>query len=133
RGFAAARRDGGTSPLKASAQCRGFILLTALAIVRIAAAEEEAEHSPPPESQALLDRTQNGVHSAVSRTARRIDSIFGDDEADPSLYDRASGSVAPALLWDEFDGFSTRFRFRVDLPLPQIDERFDAFIGRVNR
>ncbi len=43
-----------------------------------------------------------------------------------------SGSIAPALLYDEFDGFQPRLRFQVDVPLPRINERFHAFIGRVN-
>jgi hypothetical protein len=43
------------------------------------------------------------------------------------------GSIAPALLWDEYDGFQPRMRFSVDVPLPGMNERFHAFIGRVNR
>jgi hypothetical protein len=79
-----------------------------------------------------LDRTQRGLHQAVWRSAMRIDRVFGA-EADESAYQKASGSLAPALLWDEFDGFQPKVRFRVNLPLPQLDERFNAFIGRVNR
>ena len=44
-----------------------------------------------------------------------------------------SGSIAPALLYDQFDGFQPKLRFQVDVPLPQLNERFHAFIGRVNR
>jgi hypothetical protein len=44
-----------------------------------------------------------------------------------------TGSIAPALLWDQFDGFTPRARFQVDVPLPRLNERFHAFIGRVNR
>jgi hypothetical protein len=43
-----------------------------------------------------------------------------------------SGSIAPALLWDEFDGFQPKVRFRVNLPLPALNNRFNAFIGRVD-
>jgi hypothetical protein len=105
-----------------------------LAIAGIASAEE-GEPSGPPAPEPLLDRTQQSVHSAVSRTAMHIDSWLGNEheEVEPGLYDEAWGSVAPAILWDEFDGFQTRFRFRVTLPLPRTNERFDAFIGRVNR
>ena len=81
---------------------------------------------------AWLDRMQQRVENTVSGSARRIDSFFGEYE-DQTIYDRVSGSLAPALLWDEFEGFQPRLRFRVSVPLPQLDERVDAFIGRVNR
>jgi len=79
-----------------------------------------------------LDRTQRWVFQSVWRSAMRIDRVFGA-EIDESAYQQASGSVAPALLWDEFDGFQPKLRFNVNLPLPHLDERFHAFIGRVNR
>ena len=79
-----------------------------------------------------LDRTQSGLHRLVWRTASRIDGLFGA-QADEAAYQEASGSLSPALLWDEFGGFEEQFRFRANLPLPQLDERVDAFIGRVNR
>ena len=46
---------------------------------------------------------------------------------------RPQGSIAPSLLWDQYDGFQPRLRFNVDLPLPRMSERYHAFIGRVNR
>jgi hypothetical protein len=79
-----------------------------------------------------IDRAHEGVFNAVWRSAMRMDQWFGS-ESDESAYMQTSGSVAPALLWDEFDGFQPRMRFQVDVPLPQINERFHAFIGRVNR
>jgi hypothetical protein len=80
-----------------------------------------------------LDRTQTRLHKIVSGSSRRVDRWFGADDVDPDAYDRASGSITPAFLWDEFDGFKPRLRFRANFPLPHINERFDAFIGRVNR
>jgi len=79
-----------------------------------------------------IDRTQRWVFQSVWRSAMRIDRMFGDG-ADESAYQEASGSIAPSLLWDEFDGFQPKVRFNVNLPLPDLDERFHAFIGRVNR
>lgn len=91
------------------------------------AADLQADRDP------WLDRAQQGLHGLVSGSARRVDRLFGGDETDPKAYERASGSIAPALLWDEFDGFKPRLRFRANFPLPHINERFDAFVGRVNR
>jgi len=79
-----------------------------------------------------LDRTQDGVHEMVWRSAMRVDRWFGSREP-PRAYQGASGSIAPALLWDEFDGFQPKLRFRVEVPLPQLNERFNAFIGKVDR
>ncbi len=81
---------------------------------------------------AWLDRTQRDIHDLASSSAMRIDRLFGSDH-DDSVYSSAQGSVAPALLWDQFDGFQPKLRFRVDLPLPQLNDRVGAFIGRVNR
>lgn len=79
-----------------------------------------------------IDRVQRGVYETVYLSAMRIDGWFGELE-DERVYEKSSGSVAPALLWDEEDGFKPKLRFRVDLPLPRLDERFNAFVGRVNR
>jgi hypothetical protein len=79
-----------------------------------------------------IDRAHQGVFNAVWRSAMRMDSWFGGSH-DEAAYMETTGSIAPALLWDEFDGFQPRMRFQVDVPLPQINERFHAFIGRVNR
>ena len=79
-----------------------------------------------------IDRAHAGVFNAVWRSAMRMDQWFGST-ADEAAYMETSGSIAPALLYDEFDGLQPRLRFQVDMPLPQINERFHAFIGRVNR
>jgi hypothetical protein len=59
----------------------------------------------------------------------RVDRWFGSNE-DEAEYRKVYGSIAPAVLWDQHYGFATRFRFNVSLPLPQIDQRFHAFVGR---
>lgn len=79
-----------------------------------------------------IDRAHQGMFNAVWRSAMRMDSWFGGT-SDEAAYMNTTGSIAPALLYDEFDGFQPRLRFQVDVPLPQINERFHAFIGRVNR
>src|SRR5690606_24668573 len=79
-----------------------------------------------------IDSAQIGLHRAVWRTAMKVDALFGPVE-DGFDYARTSGSIAPALLWDEYDNVRPKVRFRVDLPLPQLDQRWSAFIGRVSR
>jgi len=79
-----------------------------------------------------IDRAHQGVFNAVWRSAMRMDHMFGGG-SDETVYMRTTGSLAPALLYDDFDGFQPRLRFQVDVPLPRLNERFHAFIGRVNR
>jgi hypothetical protein len=89
--------------------------------------------SPPAETDdEWLDRVQNGVHDMVWKSAMHVDRWFGSEEP-PAAYQGASGSITPALLWDEFRGFQPKLRFRVDVPLPQLNQRFNAFVGRVDR
>jgi hypothetical protein len=84
-----------------------------------------------PAKDPWIDRAHDGVFRAVWRSAMRMDQWFGSEESE-AAYLQTNGSLAPALLWDEFEGFQPRLRFQVDVPLPQLNERFHAFIGRVN-
>ena len=130
-----------------SAQAVAFALLSCVASVLRAQAppptEPQAVPTPPPTEEhdlrqrgetddEWLDRTQQGVHEMVWKSAMHVDRWFGSQEP-PSAYQGASGSLSPALLWDEFKGFQPKVRFRVDVPLPQLNERFNAFVGRVDR
>jgi hypothetical protein len=97
---------------------------------------DDAAEGPPddeiPAKEPWIDRAHDGVFRAVWRSAMRMDQWFGSQESE-AAYLQSNGSLAPALLWDEFDGFQPRLRFQVDVPLPRVNERFHAFIGRVNR
>jgi hypothetical protein len=87
---------------------------------------------PPPshaDHESWLDRTRQTVYDTLWHSARGVDRWFGSTE-DDTQYKKVYGSLAPAVLWDQHYGFSTPFRFNVNLPLPQIDERFHAFVGR---
>jgi len=95
-------------------------------------ASKQKEEEKDPYKLPWIDRAHNGVFNAVWRSAMRMDQWFGSDESE-AAYLQTSGSIAPAILYDEFDGFQPRMRFQVDVPLPQLNERFHAFIGRVNR
>src|SRR5262249_12018597 len=78
-----------------------------------------------------LDKTRHGVYEALWKSAMHVDRWFGSKE-DETEYQKVYGSIAPAILWDQHYGFSEPFRFNVNLPLPQIDKRFNAFVGRFN-
>lgn len=94
--------------------------------------EAEAERQGPETDDQWLDRTQQAVYDTVWKSAMHVDRWFGS-EYPPDKYQGAQGSLTPALLWDEFRGFQPKLRFRVDIPLPQLNNRFNAFVGRVDR
>jgi hypothetical protein len=79
-----------------------------------------------------IDRMEQGLREGGCRSARWIDGLFGQ-RADDAVYRDVSGNVQPSLLWTEYDGLQPRLRFRVDLPLPQINTKLRAFVGRVDR
>ncbi len=126
---------------------RSILLLAILGGISCASAQQPVGDSHP-EGQAVkpqpappqenggppspwLDRMHTGTYDIVWRSAMRIDRMFGS-KYDERAYQEITGSIAPALLWDEFDGFDPRLRFNVNLPLPRMNERFNAFIGRVD-
>ena len=78
-----------------------------------------------------LDRLHGATFNAVWRSAMHVDHWFGSTASEVD-YMQTSGSIAPSLLYDEFDGFQPRLRFQVDVPLPQLNKSLHAFIGRVN-
>ena len=94
--------------------------------------QAEIERQGPETDDQWLDRTQQGVYDMVWKSAMHVDRWFGSEQP-PDAYQGASGSLTPSLLWDEFRGFQPKLRFRVDVPLPQLNERFNAFVGRVDR
>ncbi|MGH8261801.1 MAG: hypothetical protein ACREUG_19145 [Steroidobacteraceae bacterium] len=92
---------------------------------------EESTTVVPQEKLLWLDEVHDFVYNAVWRSAMQVDRWFGSEEPDVS-YEQASGSVAPALLYDRHDGFRPQLRFIGDVPLPQLSQSFHAFIGRLN-
>lgn len=80
----------------------------------------------------FIDRAHVGIWNVVWRSAQHVDGWFGGGN-DPAIYQRTSGSISPALLWDKYDGLQPRLRFDVDVPLPHANSRLHAFVGRVNR
>lgn len=78
-----------------------------------------------------VNRAQQDLSAALSESGMLLDRLFGVQQ-DARAYQQASGSIAPALLWDEFHGTQPQIRFRADLPMPGLNQRFAAFIRRVD-
>jgi len=102
-----------------------------------ATADQEATSDLPetmePVPDQWIDRAHSGVHALVWKSAMYIDRMFGAALDEEAYRTEARGSITPALLWDEFHGLDQKFRFRVRLPFPYLDERYDAFVGTFNR
>jgi hypothetical protein len=96
------------------------------------AGEDDKPQGPETDDQ-WVDHVQENVYDMVWKSAMHVDHWFGSNEPSAAYQDGAQGSITPALLWDEFRGFQPKLRFRVDVPLPQLNERFNAFVGRVDR
>jgi hypothetical protein len=78
-----------------------------------------------------LDRTRQTIYDTMWRSAEHVDRWFGSDASD-SVYQQVYGSVAPALLYTQYDGLRAQLRFNMNLPLPMINDRLHAFVGRVD-
>lgn len=120
--FTAARADDATEPAALSAE--------EAAIVGVGTADVPMGYVNVKDP--WLDRAHDSTFNMLWRSAMRVDGWFGGGN-DQDAYMQTRGSISPALLWDQYDGFQPRFRFGVDVPLPRINERLHAFIGRVNR
>ncbi len=98
-------------------------------------AEEKAvDPCPPPQLtyDTFVDRVNRSLYHTVCGTSRWFDGFFGDDRAyDESL--RTFGHVNLGTLWTDRDGLDPRLRSRIHVDLPNIERRFHAFVGRVDR
>lgn len=84
-----------------------------------------------PSGPAWLDRMHAGLYRTMCFAAARFDGFFGNARFDDE-YQATHGSVVIGALWDERDHWDPSLRFRVRVRLPQLSERFNAFIGRVD-
>jgi hypothetical protein len=86
-----------------------------------------------PEGAEGIDTVRSGLRRGVCSTARFIDRLFGRENQYSEYEDETSGRASVTLGWDEQDGFELDTRFRASANLPQINERFNATIGRASR
>jgi hypothetical protein len=76
-----------------------------------------------------LDTTRNTLYNTLWKASRYVDSFFGAAK-DDTVYQKFYGSIAPALLYTEYDQMRTQVRFNMNFPLPLANDRLHAFIGR---
>ncbi len=74
-----------------------------------------------------------GLERGVCSTARFVDRLFGRENEYSEYEDESNGRASVTLGWNEQDGVEVDTRFRVSVNLPQINDRFNATIGRATR
>ena len=84
-----------------------------------------------PGGLAWIDRVQAGLYRTICLSAARFDGFFGNARFDDE-YQATHGSIAVGAIWDERDQWDPSARFRVNVQLPQLSDRFNAFIGRLD-
>jgi hypothetical protein len=84
-----------------------------------------------PGELAWIDRVQAGLYRTICLSAARFDGLFGNARFDDE-YQATHGRLAVGALWDERDHWDPSLRFRVHVRLPQLSERFNAFVGRLD-
>ena len=85
-----------------------------------------------PESEGI-DTMRAGIQRGVCSSARFVDRLFGRENQFSEYEDDTNGRASVTLGWDEQDGIEVDTRFRASVNLPQINERFNATIGRATR
>ena len=131
---------------------RSAVPRSSLALLAVCGAVRAQEAQPPPEPDTeatapkqsdqdaskqsdqdvpyhWLDRTRDTLYDTMWHSAEHVDRWFGSAE-DDAIYRQAHGSIAPALLYTQFDGLRTQVRFNMNFPLPQINDRIHAYVGR---
>ena len=87
---------------------------------------------PKPEpdvSYRWLDKTRQTLYDSMWRSAEHVDRWFGSVE-DDTVYQQVYGSIAPALLYSQYNGVRGQVRFNMNFPLPEADNRLHAYVGR---
>ncbi len=92
-------------------------------------AEESACVETEAADEALLDRTQRTVHELVDNTTRWFDGFFGQAQLAEGEH-VSRGRLTVSGLWDQRDGFDTRFNLRARFALPALQNRARVVLGR---
>ena len=84
-----------------------------------------------PQGPAWIDRMQSALYKSMCSTAVWFDGFFGSARFDDE-YQATHGSLAVGTLWDEHDHWDPSVRFRLQIELPHMSDRFSGFIGKVD-
>lgn len=81
------------------------------------------------ESDEWIDRMRGKTHHRVCRSVLWVDSLFGNEHEFND--ENFRGKVSLGFREDEADGFDPKLRVRIRTKLPNVSNKLNAFIGRV--
>lgn len=84
-----------------------------------------------PPGPAWIDRMQAALYRTMCSSAVWFDGFFGSARFDDE-YQATHGSLSVGTLWDERNHWDPSVRFRVQMNLPQLSDRYSAFVGKVD-
>ena len=79
---------------------------------------------------ARLDRFRAGMTRGVCFSSRWFDGLFGDSRHHAASYPEAYGRIGAGLGWDQRDDMTVDGHLRAYFPLPAMNERVRAVVGR---
>ena len=91
--------------------------------------DESAKQSDQDVPYRWLDTTRRVLFNTMWKSAEHVDRWFGSSQ-DDAVYRQVYGSIAPAMLYSQYDGLRTQVRFNMNFPLPAANDRLHAFVGR---
>lgn len=92
-------------------------------------ADEDATSAGEGETEAWVDRFRMGFKSRLDRSADWVDGLLGTDDFQDTP-ENTYGRVSANVYWQNRVGFYIRGRFRVQVNLDNMNNRFNAIIGR---
>lgn len=82
------------------------------------------------ENQEIQEQSREVLRSWSCHSFRWFDSLWGDSKDFPE--NEVKGWMIAGAEYREYDGFDPRLRIRVRAPLPNLDDRWDLILGRVD-
>ena len=83
------------------------------------------------EDDKWIDTIPEKLYTLTCSPVSWVDGLFGNDRFDDE-YQNTHGHLTLGGLWDQQSGFRRVTRAKVRVYAPQISERFNAFIGRID-
>lgn len=80
-------------------------------------------------SHVWVDRLRAGTHTRLCNTVSWVDGLFGEEHQFKGEDFR--GKISVGFKHDEIEGLDPRLRVRIRTKLPNVSNRFNAFVGRV--
>jgi hypothetical protein len=82
--------------------------------------------------ESWIDWLHTKVYTSVCGSALWFDNFFGNERIEVES-DETHGRLSLHVVWSEYDDFDFRGRFRAHINLPNVDNRFHAFFGRLDK